>query len=30
LTYMVEMKNGDNWTKLFLTTYTKKTVVAKP
>jgi hypothetical protein len=26
---MVEMKNGDNWTKLFLTTYTKKTVVAK-
>jgi hypothetical protein len=29
LTYMVEMKNGDNWTKLFLTTYTKKTVVAK-
>jgi hypothetical protein len=29
LTYMVEMKNGDSWTKLFLTTYSKKTVVAK-
>jgi hypothetical protein len=29
LTYMVEMKNGDNWTRLFLTTYTKKSVVAK-
>jgi hypothetical protein len=28
LTYMVEMKNGDSWTKLFLSTYTKKTVVA--
>jgi hypothetical protein len=28
LTYMVEMKNGDSWTKLFLTTYSKKTVFA--
>jgi len=30
LTYQVEMKNGDNWTRLFLTTYTKKSAaVAK-
>jgi Protein of unknown function (DUF1579) len=28
LTYMVEMKSGDSWTKLFLTTYTKKGVAA--
>jgi hypothetical protein len=29
LTFLLEMKNGDSWTKLFLTTYTKKSVVAK-
>lgn len=29
LTFLLEMKNGDNWTKLFLTTYAKKTVAAK-
>jgi len=29
LTFLLEMKNGDNWTRLFLTTYSKKTSVAK-
>jgi hypothetical protein len=29
LTFLLEMKNGDNWTKLFLTTYAKRGVVAK-
>jgi len=28
LTYQVEMKNGDTWTRLFVTTYSKKTVTA--
>jgi hypothetical protein len=28
LTFLLEMKNGDNWTRLFLTTYSKKTVAA--
>ncbi len=28
LTFLLEMKNGDNWTRLFLTTYSKKTVTA--
>lgn len=30
LTFLLEMKNGDNWTSLFLTTYSKKTDTAKP
>jgi hypothetical protein len=30
LTFLLEMKSGDNWTSLFLTTYSKKTAVAKP
>jgi hypothetical protein len=25
LTFLLEMKQGDSWSKLFLTTYTKKT-----
>ncbi len=29
LTFLLEMKDGDHWTSLFLTTYTKKTVAAK-
>lgn len=29
LTFLLEMKNGDSWTKLFLTTYTKKPADAK-
>jgi len=29
LTFLLEMKNGENWTRLFLTTYSKKTSVAK-
>jgi hypothetical protein len=29
LTFQVEMKNGDKWTSLFLTTYTKNTTAAK-
>jgi hypothetical protein len=29
LTFLLEMKNGDKWTRLFLTTYTKKTGDAK-
>jgi hypothetical protein len=29
LTFQVEMKNGDKWTSLFLTTYTKDTSAAK-
>jgi hypothetical protein len=28
LTFLLEMKNGDNWTRLFLTTYSKKTATA--
>ncbi len=28
LTFQVEMKNGNSWTSLFLTTYSKKTAVA--
>jgi hypothetical protein len=30
LTFLLEMKNGDAWTRLFLTTYSKKTSAAKP
>ena len=30
LTFLLEMKNGDNWTSLFLTTYSKKAGTAKP
>jgi hypothetical protein len=30
LTFQVEMKNGDTWTSLFLTTYTKRPTAAKP
>jgi hypothetical protein len=30
LTFLLEMKNGDNWTRLFLTTYLRKTGAAKP
>ena len=29
LTFLLEMKNGDTWTRLFLTTYAKKTGEAK-
>jgi hypothetical protein len=29
LTFLLEMKNGDNWTRLFMTTYTKKAGDAK-
>lgn len=29
LTYQVEMKSGDTWTRLFITTYTKKAAAAK-
>jgi hypothetical protein len=29
LTFLLEMKQGDNWTKLFLTTYTKKAIEAQ-
>jgi hypothetical protein len=29
LTFLLEMKNGDNWTRLFLTTYTKKSGAGK-
>jgi len=29
LTYQVEMKNGDTWTRLFITTYTKRAAAAK-
>ncbi len=29
LTFLLEMKQGDSWTKLFLTTYTKKAVTAQ-
>jgi Protein of unknown function (DUF1579) len=29
LTFLLEMKNGDNWTRLFLTTYSKKPADAK-
>jgi hypothetical protein len=29
LTYQVEMKNGDTWTRLFVTTYSKTTPAAK-
>jgi uncharacterized protein DUF1579 len=29
LTYLLEMKSGESWTKLFLTTYTKKAAAAK-
>jgi hypothetical protein len=29
LTYLLEMKDGDNWTRLFLTTYLRKTAAAK-
>jgi hypothetical protein len=30
LTFLLEMKSGDNWTSLFLTTYSKKAGAAKP
>jgi hypothetical protein len=30
LTFLLEMKNGDSWTSLFLTTYSKKAADAKP
>jgi hypothetical protein len=30
LTYLLEMKMGDTWNKLFLTTYTKKPAVPQP
>jgi hypothetical protein len=30
LTFLLEMKNGENWTRLFLTTYSKKTSAGKP
>jgi hypothetical protein len=30
LTFLLEMKNGDTWTSLFLTTYSKKAIAAKP
>jgi hypothetical protein len=29
LTFLLEMKNGETWTKLFLTTYTKKSAIAQ-
>ncbi|MGA8742736.1 MAG: DUF1579 family protein [Terracidiphilus sp.] len=29
LTFLLEMKQGDNWTKLFLTTYTKTAIAAQ-
>jgi|ERR1700722_4476435 len=30
LTFLLEMKNGDNWTSLFLTTYSKKAAAETP
>jgi hypothetical protein len=30
LTFLLEMKSGDNWTRLFLTTYLRKNGAAKP
>src|SRR5260370_17730868 len=30
LTFLLEMKEGETWTKLFLTTYSKKTDAAQP
>ena len=30
LTFLLEMKQGDSWTKLFLTTYTKNTAAPRP
>jgi hypothetical protein len=30
LTFLLEMKQGETWTKLFLTTYSKKTDAAHP
>ncbi len=30
LTFLLEMKQGDNWTKLFLTTYSNRAVSTKP
>jgi hypothetical protein len=30
LTFLLEMKNGDSWTRLFLTTYSKNAGAAKP
>jgi hypothetical protein len=30
LTFLLEMKQGETWTKLFLTTYSKKTEAAQP
>jgi hypothetical protein len=30
LTFLLEMKSGENWTRLFLTTYSKKTSAVKP
>lgn len=30
LTFLLEMKQGDSWTKLFLTTYTKSADTTKP
>jgi hypothetical protein len=30
LTFLLEMKQGDSWTKLFLTTYTKKAAAQQP
>jgi hypothetical protein len=30
LTFLLEMKNGDSWTRLFLTTYAKKAGAAQP
>jgi hypothetical protein len=30
LTFLLEMKNGENWSRLFLTTYSKKTSAGKP
>jgi hypothetical protein len=30
LTFLLEMKSGENWTRLFLTTYSKKTSTGKP
>jgi hypothetical protein len=30
LTFLLEMKDGDSWTKLFLTTYTRKSDAVQP
>ncbi len=30
LTFLLEIKSGETWTKLFLTTYTRKTIAAQP